>query len=112
MPLDVTFDVVKDGDRIVGVQLVANPQTEAEEFVSGMLWGLKHASASIRFVNGKLAFSYVDSDGSGEHVVTPQPSEVGQLEDLFGDPEAMWETKRAGHLTPGFRYIAINRARM
>jgi hypothetical protein len=99
--IEVDCSLIKKDGRVIGVSLVAQPQTEAEFFCASMPKQLEESKGEIKFekgkvifvnpIEGEVSFSIENNDASALRAILNGDQRLGLYDDSC--------------LTPGFRIV-------
>ena len=101
------FEVLKnDAGGVIGFSLVAQPQTEAEEFCITFPKAFMDGNANIRFEGDEIVFDHPNCDSSGRCAHKLGAADAVSLRELLSGKYQL-QLERAGLLTPGFKIVLV-----
>ncbi|MFT7644673.1 MAG: hypothetical protein ACI9BF_000324 [Candidatus Paceibacteria bacterium] len=103
--IEADCSLIKKDGEVIGVSLVAQPQTEAERYCASMPKQLVDGTGTIEFEDGKIIFDNPDGGGYPGKVsfTIDEESSTALQELLTGDGEL--GLYNDGILTPGFKIV-------
>lgn len=102
--IEADFEILKNGTgEIIGLSLIARPQTEAEEFCGTFIKALVEGKADIKFSDKEIIFEHPTCIFGRECIYEINPKEAVSLEKVLHSKKL--KAERAGFLTPGFKII-------
>ncbi len=100
--IEADCSLIKKNGRLVGLSLVAQPQSEAEIFCNSMPKQLVEGSGNIKLGNGKLTFVNSNKD---EVSFAISDDDATAVHELLTGKNGELEIHRDGFFTPGFRIV-------
>ncbi|MFC1629765.1 hypothetical protein ACFL11_00875 [Patescibacteria group bacterium] len=109
---EIDFSLLADEEgRIVGISLVAQPQTEAEIFCSSFPGALIDEKASIGIegsdeMGKRVDFNHPTCAFAGTYSVDVTPEQAETIKTLLADDDNL-ALCRDGAMTPGFKIVLL-----
>jgi len=99
---EINFEILRNNaKKIIGIQLIAEPQTEAEYFCAKFPRGLMDKKSDIQFNDGKMILTH---ETEGEHEIELNESDLREIHELLNGSKKK-KLEKTAVLTPGFRII-------
>lgn len=99
--IEADCSLIKKDGQIIGVSLVAQPQTEAEMFCGSMPKQLVDGKGDIKFEDGKVTFV---NPREGEVSFSIENGDASALQSILNGDKKLG-LYRDGFLTPGFKIV-------
>ena len=97
--------IIKKDGQVIGVSLVAQPQTEAERYCASMPKQLVDGKGDIKFEGGKIIFNNPDGGGfPGEVSFSIEDDAAKELQAILNGDQKLG-LYNDGFLTPGFKIV-------
>jgi hypothetical protein len=103
--IEADCSLIKNDGQIIGVSLVAQPQTEAERYCASMPKQLVDGDGDIKFEDGKIIFHNPDGGGfPGEVSFSIEEEDSAALQAVLNGDRKLG-LYNDGFMTPGFKIV-------